>query len=81
MKFNPRKAANFRQISFAFFATRWVHPGSAVASSFNAARIVSPRSSRRFSSRMAAKTWVESVRWRPRALTRPTSLRRSKIRS
>ena len=41
-----------------------------------AARSVSPTSSSRLRARMAARTWVESVRWRPRALSRPRSLQR-----
>ena len=52
------------------------HSGATVATSFSAARIVSPTRSSRFSMRTAASTWVLSVRWRPRALTRPCSCRR-----
>ena len=52
-------------------------PGAATASASSAARSVSPASSSRFSSRIAPSTWVESVRCRPPALTRPSPARRS----
>jgi hypothetical protein len=45
--------------------------GAMTASSFSAARKVSPTRSSRLSPRAAANTCVESVRWRPLAFTRP----------
>src|SRR3954469_6223810 len=44
-----------------------------VAKAFSAARSVSPTLSSRLTVRTAASTWVLSVRWRPRALSRPRS--------
>src|SRR5262249_52585665 len=47
------------------------------ASAWRACRSVSPTLSRRLRVRIAASTWVESVRWRPRALSHWRSRKRS----
>ncbi len=54
---------------------------AATARASRAARTLSPASSRRFKSRTALITWVESVRCLPPAATRPASLQCSRSRS
>src|SRR5713226_7871635 len=51
----------------------WSQSGATVATAFNVARRVSATSSSRFSTRIAARTCVESVRCCPRALSRPSA--------
>jgi hypothetical protein len=46
------------------------HSGATMARLLRACRSVSLTTSLRFNARMAARIWVESVRWRPPALTR-----------